>query len=136
MIREIVKDQFFLQQKARPAEEKDIAAARDLAETLLSKRQYCAGLAANMIGERAAFIAVMTGNECAMLLNPSILEKSGSYTAEEGCLSLSGTRRTVRYEKIRVRYQDLSMKWHEKTFRGFTAEVIQHEIDHLHGILI
>lgn len=136
MIRNIVRDQFFLQQKARPAEADDLAAACDLADTLDAYRTRCAGMAANMIGERAAIICVLIGNVCTTFYNPEIIEQSEPYTAEEGCLCLDGTRKTQRYNRIRLRFQDVYMQTHEMTYRGFTAEVIQHEMDHLRGILI
>ena len=136
MIREICKDEHFLAQKAEPAAPEDLPAAADLLETLIFHREGCVGMAANMIGVLKRIIAVEAENGYLVLFNPVILKKSGLYEAEEGCLSLEGVRKTKRYQSIKVQYQTLDGKPRIKTFTGWTAQIIQHEIDHCDGILI
>ena len=137
MVRNLMHDPLFLAQKSETATEKDAPVARDLQDTLLAHRDNCVGMAANMIGERKRIICFINGFAPMTMYNPVILEKSGRYDAEEGCLSLlGGPRKCVRYQKIRVRWQDGGMKVHEGEFGGWTAEIIQHEMDHLEGILI
>lgn len=137
MIREIMKDEAFLSQKAAPAVEEDLDTARDLLETLLAHREGCVGMAANMIGENKRIIAFQTGEDQYMVMfNPEIVKKSGPYQAEEGCLSLTGVRTAKRWQSIKVRYQNERFQVRLKTFTGWTAEIIQHEIDHCEGILI
>ena len=136
MRREIVKDELFLRQKAEPAGESDLWIAQDLKDTLDANRSICAGMAANMIGFARAIIIVAIGDFDLVMINPKIVRKSGPYTAKEGCLSLAGMRSTKRWQKITVRYQDLSLQWHTEDFSSMPAEVIQHECDHLQGILI
>lgn len=136
MIRNIIHDEILLQMKARRATTGDIELACDMADTLDANRQRCAGLAANMVGENVAIICVLIGNVCTLFFNPEIIECSEPYTAEEGCLSLEGLRKAKRYNRIKIHFQDMYMHDHEMVYKGFTAEVIQHEIDHLNGILI
>lgn len=137
MVRELVHDPIFLAGKAREATAADLSAARDLMDTLLHHREECVGMAANMIGVQRRIIAVADGQRCLLMLNAEITKRSGPYEAEEGCLSLlGGPRRTTRYEKIRVRWQNTDFVWQEADFSGFTAQIIQHEIDHCNGILI
>ena len=136
MIRTIVRDPLLLQMKARKASSNDIALACDMADTLDANRENCAGIAANMVGENVAIICVMIGSVCTLFFNPEIIEKKEPYDAMEGCLSLDGLRKAKRYQKITLRFQDMYMQWHTMTYNGFTAVVIQHECDHLQGILI
>ncbi|MCF0258358.1 MAG: peptide deformylase [Erysipelotrichaceae bacterium] len=135
MIKPVCKDIFFLSQKSVPAAKEDLPVCRDLADTLAA-HEDCIGMAANMIGVNKNIIAVKAGRGCLVLLNPVILSKSGPYDVREGCLSLPGMRKTVRYEKITVEFQDQNFKKRRQTFSGLAAQVIQHEIDHLSGILI
>ena len=136
MIREICKDEAFLAQKAEPAAAEDLATARDLLETLEAHKEGCVGMAANMIGVNKRIIAFDNGGEYMVMFNPDIVKCSGPYTAEEGCLSLSGTRKTRRYQSIKVRYQNEKFQVRFKTFTGWTAQIIQHELDHCEGIII
>lgn len=114
----------------------DLATANDLLETLAANRERCVGMAANMIGENKNIIAVTVGFFNIVMFNPKIVSKSGEYETEEGCLSLDGVRKTKRYEEIEVEYLDISFKKQRKKYSGFTAQIIQHEIDHLSGIII
>ncbi len=136
MVKNIIKDIFFLSQKSVPATRADIPAARDLLDTLAANSDRCVGMAANMIGINKNIIAVNIGMLNIAMFNPVIVAKSGEYSAEEGCLSLTGLRPAKRYQKITVEYTDMS--WARKTgeFTGWTAQIIQHEIDHLSGIII
>lgn len=136
MVKPICKDTFILSQKAQPATQKDISVAVDLLDTLKANSAICVGLAANMIGVPKAIIAISIGPMMMAMLNPVITDKKGRFEIEEGCLSLPGVRKTERYETITVEYQDMNMKKHKQTFQGFTAQIIQHEVDHLFGILI
>ena len=136
MIREICKDEHFLAQKAEPAAPEDLPVAADLLETLIFHKEGCVGMAANMIGVLKRIIAVEAEDGYLVLFNPIILKKSGQYEAEEGCLSLEGVRKTKRYQSIKVQYQTMDGKPRIKTFTGWTAQIIQHEIDHCDGILI
>ncbi|MBE5762163.1 MAG: peptide deformylase [Clostridiales bacterium] len=136
MVKPICKDTFILSQKAQPATQKDISVAVDLLDTLKANSGICVGLAANMIGVPKAIIAISIGPMMMAMLNPVITDKKGRFETEEGCLSLIGVRKTDRYETITVEYQDMNMKKHKQTFQGFTAQIIQHEVDHLFGILI
>lgn len=136
MIRNIVRDPFFLGQKSEPATKADISAAKDLLDTLTANREGCVGMAANMIGIRKRIIVFDNGGSYMTMLNPEIIRKSGEYEAEEGCLSLSGTRKTKRFQFITVCYQTTDLKTKEEVFFGWTAQIIQHEIDHCNGILI
>lgn len=136
MLREINKDIAILQLKAQPATAADIAIADDLLDTLRAHADGCVGMAANMIGETKAIIAFDNEGSYMEMFNPVITQKSGSYETEEGCLSLTGQRKTKRFQYIKVRWQDRQMISHVKRFSGWTAQIIQHEIDHLDGILI
>ena len=136
MIKPIVRDALFLSQKSEEATKADLPVVTDLEDTLRANRERCVGMAANMIGFRKKIIIVATGLADIVMINPVITEKSGPYETEEGCLSLAGARKTKRYRKITVRYQDRLFKSWTDTFEGFTAQIIQHEIDHCDGILI
>ena len=136
MIREICKDTDFLAKKAELATLEDLPMANDLLETLEYHRDGCVGMAANMIGVCKRIIAVEDGAHYLVMFNPQILKKSDPYTAEEGCLSLSGTRTAKRWRSIKVRWQNERFQERIKTFTGWTAQIIQHEIDHCDGILI
>ena len=136
MIREICRDETFLARKAEPAVLADLAVAQDLRDTLAAHREGCVGMAANMIGVKKRMIIFDNEGEYQVMFNPVIVRKSGPYEAEEGCLSLSGTRKTRRFETIKVQWQNESFQTRLKTFTGWTAEIIQHEIDHCDGILI
>lgn len=137
MIKELVHDPMFLAQKSVDATKEDLQVIIDLEDTLRSKRLECVGMAANMIGVKKNIIIVAIGPMSMIMVNPVILKKSGEYDTEEGCLSLLGGPRPVkRYEKIEVEYLDKNFKRNRKRFEGFTAQIIQHEIDHTNGILI
>lgn len=137
MIRPIVKDILFLQRKAEKASRKDSAAGRDLLDTLAAHSDTCVGLAANMIGASKAIIAIRDEKRFLLLYNPVITKHSPtSYDTEEGCLSLAGKRPCRRYDWVEVKYEDEDFHKKRKRFQGFTAEIIQHEMDHLEGILI
>lgn len=136
MIKPIVKDVLFLGQKSTPATPDDISVADDLTDTLRAHAAECVGMAANMIGVARRVIVFDNDGSYMVMLNPEIVKASGSYEAEEGCLSLTGVRRTKRYRSIKVRYQNEAMQLRLKTFTGFPAQIIQHEIDHCSGILI
>ncbi len=136
MIRQIVRDTFFLSQPSLPASSGDLDAVRDLYDTLDAHREDCVGMAANMIGISRRIIAVRDGEEILLMLNPEILKAAGPYKTSEGCLSLDGQRETTRYRTIKVKWQDPSFKPKIRTFTGFTAQIIQHETDHLNGVLI
>ena len=137
MVRELVHDPISLAARSSAATAADLPAARDLMDTLLHHREGCVGMAANMIGVQRRIIAVADGPRYLLMLNAEIIRRSGPYETEEGCLSLlGGPRRTTRYEKIRVRWQDAAFNTHENDYSGFTAQIIQHEIDHCNGILI
>lgn len=125
-----------LQQPSQEATEADLPVAQDLLDTLETHRHSCVGMAANMIGELKRIIAFDNDGSYLVMLNPEIVSRAGEYAAEEGCLSLAGTRSAVRYRTIKVRYQDLDMRQRTGTFTGFTAQIVQHEIDHCNGILI
>lgn len=136
MVRDICRDEAFLAQKAEPAAADDIAAALDLLDTLIAHKDGCVGMAANMIGINKRIIAFEDNGEYMIMLNPVIIRQSGAYEAEEGCLSLDGTRKTRRYKTIKVQWQNEKFQTRLKTFSGFTAEIIQHEVDHCEGIII
>ena len=136
MIREICKDEAFLSQAAEAATQDDVQTASDLLETLEHHKSGCVGMAANMIGVNKRIIAFDNGGIYMVMFNPEIIKKSEPYTAEEGCLSLSGTRRTTRWRSIKVRWQNERFQERIKTFTGWTAQIIQHEIDHCNGIII
>ena len=136
MIREICRDETFLAQKAAPATADDLATAQDLLDTLTAHKDGCVGMAANMIGVNKRIIAFDNGGTYMVMFNPVIVRQSGPYEAEEGCLSLSGVRKTKRFQTIKVQWQNEQFQTRLKTFTGWTAEIIQHEIDHCEGILI
>ena len=137
MIRPLNRDTAFLAQKAEPATPADLAIGQDLQDTLQACRATCVGMAANMIGfNKRIIIFVDDDGAPKVLYNPVILKKEGSYKTEEGCLSLLGTRPTVRYKKIKVQYQTEAFQTRVKTWSGYTAQIIQHEVDHCEGILI
>ena len=138
MIQPIVKDVIFLAQKSVPAVncEEDIQVARDLLETLEAHKEGCVGMAANMIGVSKRIIAFDNEGTYMVMFNPEIVKSSDRYEAEEGCLSLTGTRKTKRWKSIKVQYQNEQFQTRFKTFTGWTAQIIQHEIDHCNGIII
>ena len=136
MIKEINRDIFILSQKSVPATENDRHTGEDLLETLIANSERCVGMAANMIGVSKNIIAINDNNNYTVMYNPEILKADKEYETEEGCLSLDGVRKTKRYRKIKVRYLDKDFKIKIKTYDGFTAKIIQHEIDHLSGIII
>lgn len=136
MVREIMKDVEFLSHRAEPATKDDLSVASDLLETLAFHKVGCVGMAANMIGVNKRIIAFDNEGTYMMMLNPEIIKQSGPYQAEEGCLSLTGTRKTKRYQTIKVQYQTEAFQVRYKTFTGWTAQIIQHEIDHCEGIII
>ena len=136
MIKPIVKDMFFLSQKSEEAVKQDLAVGQDLQDTLKANRERCVGMAANMIGVRKRIIIVNMGLVSIVMYNPVILRKDSPYETEEGCLSLDGVRKTTRYQNIEVEYLDSSWKKHRLPYSGWTAQIIQHEMDHLDGIII
>lgn len=137
MIKEIVHDTIFLAQKSEIATKEDVDIAHDLLDTLAANRETCVGMAANMIGKRKRIIAFDNDGEYMVMFNPEIVKKSGAYDTEEGCLSLlGGPRKTKRYQTIKVQYQTVEFQTRTKSFSGWTAQIIQHECDHLDGILI
>ena len=136
MIRPIVRDPIFLARKSAPAGAEDAETARDLLDTLTAHREGCVGMAANMIGVSKRIIVFADGDGYTTMFNPEILRREGPFEAEEGCLSLPGTRKAKRYRSIKVRYQNEHLQVRLHTFTGWTAQIIQHEIDHLNGILI
>ena len=136
MIRDICKDENFLAQRGETALPADLGIAQDLLDTLTAHADGCVGMAANMIGISKRIIAVEAETGYLVLYNPVILKKSGPYEAEEGCLSLEGVRKAKRYQTIKVRWQNEAFQTRLKTFTGWTAEIIQHEIDHCDGIII
>ncbi len=137
MVRELMHDPIFLAQKSLPAGEADLQTAQDLLDTLEAHRDGCVGMAANMIGVCRRIIVFDNEGTPMLMLNPEILKAEGSYETEEGCLSLlGGPRKTKRYKKIKVRYETEKLQPRIKTFSGWTAQIIQHEIDHCNGILI
>ena len=136
MIKPIVHDPMFLAQKSTEATFMDIQTAKDLLDTLAANRAGCVGLAANMIGVRKRIIVFDNNGTDMAMLNPEIIEKSGEYETEEGCLSLSGIRKTKRFQLIAVKYLDINLKPQTGKFFGWSAQIIQHEIDHCNGNLI
>ncbi len=136
MIKPIVKDPIFLAQKSETATALDLPAAQDLRDTLEAHKDGCVGMAANMIGVSRRIIVFFDGGSATLMLNPEIVKCSGPYEAEEGCLSLPGTRKAKRYRSIKLRYQNERFETRLKTYTGFPAQIIQHEIDHCDGVLI
>ncbi len=136
MKRDIVRDVLFLRQPSVEATRSDVAVGRDLLDTLIANRDRCVGLAANMIGVKKRVIVIMLGQMPLVMFNPRVEDKSGPYQTEEGCLSLDGSRATQRYESLTVTYTDLDWVTKTITLTGFAAQICQHELDHLEGILI
>ncbi len=136
MIREICRDETFLAQKAAPATADDLATAQDLLDTLTAHKDGCVGMAANMIGVCKRIIAFDNEGTYMVMFNPVIVRQSGPYETQEGCLSLTGVRKTKRFQTVKVQWQNEKFQTRLKTFTGWTAEIIQHEIDHCEGILI
>ena len=136
MVKEICKDEHFLAQKAQAATPEDQRIGQDLMDTLLAHQKECVGMAANMIGQDKRIIVFDNQGEYMLMYNPQILRRSDPYQTEEGCLSLSGTRPVKRWKTIKVQYQNQQFALRIKTFTGFTAQIIQHEIDHCEGMII
>ena len=136
MIRTIMRDETFLAQRAEPATPADLEVADDLLETLQANKAACVGMAANMIGVNKRIIAFDDEGKYTVMFNPEIVKRSGPYEAEEGCLSLFGRRKTKRYSSIKVQYQNREFQTRFKSYSGWTAQIIQHEIDHCEGIII
>ena len=136
MIKPIVRDIFFLGQKSEIAAKKDLPVGQDLQDTLQANRERCIGMAANMIGVKKRIIIVSAGFFNIVMYNPVIIRKDTPYETGEGCLSLDGVRKTIRYQNIEVEYLDSSWKKQRQKFSGLTAQAIQHEIAHLEGIII
>ena len=136
MIKAIVKDPLFLSQPSVAATQSDLGLGQDLVDTLLAHRETCVGLAANMIGQRKRVIVFMMGQLPLVMFNPELQATARPYETEEGCLSLAGSRPTKRYEEITVRFLDNSWREQTLTLQGFPAQICQHELDHLEGILI
>ena len=136
MIQPIMKDPIFLAQKSVPATKEDLQVAQDLLDTLTAHKDGCVGMAANMIGVAKRIIAFDNEGKYMVMFDPEIVKRSEPYEAEEGCLSLPGTRKAKRYRSIKVQYQTVEMQTRLKTYTGWTAQIIQHEVDHCNGILI
>lgn len=136
MVKQIVRDMFFLAQKSEPATIEDLQIGEDLQDTLQANREHCVGMAANMIGVKKNIIIVNMGLWDVVMFNPVIVSQSGLYETEEGCLSLDGVRKTTRYQNIEVEYQDFEWKKQHLKLSGWTAQIVQHEIDHLSGRII
>ncbi len=136
MIKPITKDPIFLAQKSVPATILDLPVAQDLKDTLEAHREGCVGMAANMIGVNKRIIIFDDHGSATVMFNPELVKCSGAYETEEGCLSLSGVRKTRRWRQIKVQYQNERFETRLKTYTGFTAQIIQHEIDHCNGVLI
>ena len=136
MICDICKDETFLARRGETALPADLGIAQDLLDTLMAHKDGCVGMAANMIGVNKRIIAFDNEGTYTLMFNPVILKHAGPYEAEEGCLSLTGTRKARRYQTIKVRWQNEAFQTRLKTFTGWTAEIIQHEIDHCDGIII
>ena len=137
MIKELVHDPILLARKSQPATREDLPVVQDLVDTIAAHKETCVGMAANMIGVTKRIIVFDNGGSYTVMLNPEIVKQSDPYETEESCLSLlGGPRKTLRYQKIKVRYQTVDFQTRLKTFSGWTAQIIQHEIDHCGGILI
>ena len=137
MVKDLTHDPIFLSLKSEVATKKDLQVAEDLLDTLIAHKDSCVGMAANMIGVRKRIIAFDNEGTYMVMFNPEIIKKSEPYEAEEGCLSLlGGPRKCKRYKSIKVQWQTSEMQTRIKTFTGFPAQIIQHEIDHCEGILI
>ena len=136
MVKQIVRDIFFLGQPSEPATQADLSVGRDLLDTLQANREACVGMAVNMIGVKKNIIIVNMGMIDVVMFNPVIISRRGRYETEEGCLSLEGVRKTTRYQEIEVEYYDSSWKKQRQKLSGWTAQITQHEIDHLSGKII
>ncbi len=136
MIKPVVRDVFFLGQKSEVASKQDLSVGQDLQDTLKANQDRCVGMAANMIGVKKRIIIVNMGFMNVVMYNPVIVKKDTPYEIEEGCLSLDGVRKTTRYQNIEVEYLDSSWKKHRQQYSGWTAQIIQHEVDHLNGVII
>ena len=136
MIRPIVRDIIFLGQKSEEAKKQDVSVGQDLQDTLKANQDRCVGMAANMIGAKKRIIIVNMGFVNVVMYNPVIIKKDSPYETEEGCLSLDGVRKTTRYQNIEVEYLDSNWKKQRQKYSGWTAQIIQHEVDHLNGIII
>lgn len=136
MVKEIVRDPIFLSHPSAEATAEDLQTAQDLADTLIANRERCVGMAANMIGVLRRIIVFYNGDKLELMLNPVIVSSSSPYETEEGCLSLSGLRKTRRFDKIKLQYQTTDFKTRLKTYTGYPAQIIQHELDHCNGVLI
>ena len=136
MVKQIIRDVFFLGQKSEPATEDDLQVGRDLQDTLEANRDRCVGMAANMIGVKKNIIIVNIGVIDVVMFNPVLVSKRGIYEAEEGCLSLDGVRKTSRYKEIEVEYLDFSWKKQKVKLKDWPAQIVQHEMDHLSGKII
>ena len=137
MIRPLIHDPILLSRKSVPAGQEDLSAAQDLLDTLTAHQEECVGMAANMIGVTKRIIAFDCGGSYMVMLNPEIISASEEYDTEEGCLSLlGGPRKTRRFRKIKVRWQNEALQTRIRTFTGWTAQIIQHEVDHCNGVLI
>ena len=136
MVKQVVRDVFFLSQKSEPATKDDLQVGRDLQDTLKANRDACVGMAANMIGVKKNIIIVSMGMFDVVMFNPVIIKQEGPYETEEGCLSLDGVRPTTRYQNIEVEYQDFDWKTQKVKLSGWTAQIVQHEVDHLSGRII
>lgn len=136
MLQSIMKDPVFLAQRSAPADAADLPLARDLRDTLFAHREECVGMAANMIGVAKRVIIFEENGEYTVMFNPELVKCSGPYEAEEGCLSLAGRRKAKRFRQIKVKYQNEALQVRLRSFTGFTAQIIQHELDHLNGVLI
>ena len=136
MIKPIIRDVFFLRQKSEEATKQDQSVGRDLMDTLAANQDRCVGMAANMIGVKKRIIIVNIGFMNVVMYNPVIVSKDTPFETEEGCLSLTGVRKTIRYRNIVVEFLDSSWKKQRQAFSGWTAQIIQHEVDHLNGVII
>ena len=136
MVKQIVRDIFFLGQPSEPATQADLSVGRDLLDTLQANREACVGMAANMIGVKKNIIIVNMGLIDVVMFNPVIISRRGRYETDEGCLSLEGVRKTTRYQEIEVEYYDSSWKKQRQKLSGWTAQIAQHENDHLSGKII
>ncbi len=136
MIKQIIRDPIFLGIKSEEATKADMDVANDLKDTLMANRERCVGMAANMIGIRKRVIIANAGIGDIVMFNPVIVKKEGAFETEEGCLSLDGVRKTTRYQTIEVEFTDMSWKRQKQKYSGFLAQIIQHECDHLEGIVI
>ena len=137
MVRELIHDPLFLGRKSRAATKEDLAVGQDLLETLVAHKETCVGMAGNMIGQTVAVITFFDGKTPVVMYNPEIWKAEGEYETEEGCLSLlGGPRPCKRYQKIKVRWDNEKFQKRIKTYTGWTAQIIQHEVDHCNGVLI